>query len=401
VTVEGGKAVITVGSSVDAAGSRSYSVTAGTVAEALEKLKTSAVKELVFRAAADGATGDVTLKIPAAAWASIAGSALETVTLTGGKGSITFDRAALAAIQTAAGGEDISLTIAAAGLESGLAANSAVQDSFVGTRPAVRFSILAGTRNLSGFGGGSAAISIPYTLAAGEDANAVAAYNRTAGGEWIVLPGSSYSQEKGLLSFRTDHFSVYAVGYNQPAFADTASSYAKDSITYLAARGIITGVSAEQFGLKSKLSRGDAALLLARLAGAPLNSPASGGFTDVKPADYFAPAVAWANTNGIVKGTGDGKFEPKAAVTREQLAVMIIRLADALNWNLPVTGGSAAFADQQSISPYALEAANTAVQAGLLSGQAAGGGSVNFAPQAAATREETAHLLAKLLKAVQ
>ncbi|MEK5494338.1 S-layer homology domain-containing protein [Paenibacillus sp. FSL R7-0297] len=261
--------------------------------------------------------------------------------------------------------------------------------------------VQAGTQTLSSFGKGKVDVSIPYTLASGEDANAVAAYQVSAGGELVVLPGSSYDQGNGLLSFRTNHFSVYAVGYNKLVFADMGSSYAKDSITYLAARGIVTGVSSETFGLKGKLSRGDAALLLARLAGAELEPSAVGSFTDVKPGDYYAAAVDWANAGGIVQGTGDGRFEPKAPVTREQLAVMMIRLSDSLKWSLPANGGSAAFADQQLISPYAVEAAAAAVQAGILSGQASADGSVSFAPKAAATREETAHMLAKLLKAVQ
>ncbi|MNE68054.1 Endo-1,4-beta-xylanase A precursor [compost metagenome] len=121
----------------------------------------------------------------------------------------------------------------------------------------------------------------------------------------------------------------------------------------------------------------------------------------MKPEDYYAAAVSWANANGIVNGTGDGKFEPKAEVTREQLAVMILRLADAMNWDLPVNGGPAVFADRAAISSYALNAVSAVQNAGILSGQAAAGGKINFAPQAAATREETAHMLAKLLKAVQ
>ncbi|MNI55641.1 hypothetical protein D3C73_1106020 [compost metagenome] len=80
---------------------------------------------------------------------------------------------------------------------------------------------------------------------------------------------------------------------------------------------------------------------------------------------------------------------------------MIVRLADAMGWSLPAVSTPAAFADQQEISAYALEAAAAVQQAGILSGRADGSGGVNFAPQATATREETAHLLAKLLKAVQ
>ncbi|WP_235441537.1 choice-of-anchor I family protein [Paenibacillus sp. IHB B 3415] len=401
VTIEGGKAVMELKGQVDAEGKLSLSVTAAEVAAALETLKTSSARELVLHIISGHAAEAVSLKIPAAAWAQIAGSSLEAVSVTGGPGAVTFDRAAFSAIHAAAGNEDVSLTIAKADIGSVLTGQGAGLASIIGSRPVLSLMVQAGTQTLTSFGEGTVDVSIPYTLASGEDANAVAAYHVAAGGERVALPGSSYDPGNGLLSFRTKHFSVYAVGYNKLAFADTASSYAKDSITFLAARGIVTGVSAENFGLKSKLSRGDAALLLARLAGAELEPSAAGSFTDVKPGDYYAAAVDWANAGGIVQGTGEGRFEPKAAVTREQLAVMMIRLSDSLKWSLPANGSSAAFADQQLISSYAVQAAATAVQAGILSGQASADGSVSFAPKAAATREETAHMLAKLLKAVQ
>lgn len=404
VTIEAGKAVMEVKPQTDAAGKLSFSVTAQEVNAALEALKTSSSKELVFRIPADHA-GEVTLKIPAAAWASIAGSPLAAVSMTGGPGTVKFDRTAVTAIQTASGTGEVSLTMAkadpGAALTGTISQMNASANGIIGSRPVLSLTVQAGTQTLSTFGGGSAAVSIPYTLASGEDANAVAAYNVTEEGRLLVLPGSSYDPVTGQLSFRTNHFSLYAVGYNKLAFADTAGSYARDSITYLAARGVITGISAESFGLKGKLSRGDAALLLARLAGARLESTGTGSFTDVKPGAYYAAAVDWANTNGIVRGTGDGRFEPGAEVTREQLAVMIIRLSEAMKWSLPANGGSAAFADQQAISSYARDAAAEAVQAGILTGQAGAGGSVSFAPKAAATREETAHMLARLLKAVQ
>lgn len=394
VSTSDGKAILEIKAAADAAGNPSYPVSTAEVTAALEALKSSAADELVFRTAAGNTAGSATLNIPAAAWTEITGSTAQTVTFASGTGTISLDRAAVTAIQTAAAGEAVSLTIAAANLTTA--------SSLIGSRPVVSLEVKTGTRSVSSFGTGGAVVSVPYTLAAGEDATAVVAYYVSATGELTVLPASSYNAGTGQLTFQTSHFSVYAVGYNKPAFRDTASSYAQDSITYLAARGIISGISAEQFGLKSKLSRGDAALLLARLAGAELGNTASSSFTDVQADDYFAAAVNWASVNGIVNGTGDGKFAPEANVSREQLAVMIVRLAEAMNWSLPVNGGAAAsFADQASISSYAQEAATAVQQAGILSGQAAADGKVNFAPQAPATREETAQLLAKLLKAVQ
>ncbi|WP_310832539.1 choice-of-anchor I family protein [Paenibacillus pedocola] len=400
VAVTGGKAVVEVKAAADAAGSQFFSVGVEAVTAALEALKSSGGAELEFRTASGEAGRNLTVKLPAAVWAELAGSSLKKVTFTGGAGTVSFDRTAASAIHTAAGGGAVSLTIARTDLTTAAPGVSAAVGSIIGSRPVLSLTVQAEGRDISSFGGGGVSVSIPYTLAAGEDVNAVAAYQVTAAAGLAVLPASSYNAVTGQLIFRTTHFSVYAVGYTKPVFKDMVSSYAKDSITYLAARGIISGISAEQFGLKSQLSRGDSALLLARLAGAELGIPA-GSFSDVKPEDYYAAAVSWANANGIVNGTGDGKFEPKAEVSREQLAVMILRLADAMNWNLPVSSGPAVFADQAAISSYARDAVSVVQQAGILSGQASAGGKINFAPQASATREETAHMLAKLLKAVQ
>ncbi|MOA05057.1 hypothetical protein D3C78_1246370 [compost metagenome] len=81
---------------------------------------------------------------------------------------------------------------------------------------------------------------------------------------------------------------------------------------------------------------------------------------------------------------------------------MIVRLAKAMNWTLPVSGDSSAFADQKSISSYALEAAAAAQQAGIISGKpVAESTGLNFAPKDTASREEIAQMLAKLLKLSQ
>ncbi len=187
-------------------------------------------------------------------------------------------------------------------------------------------------------------------------------------------------------------------------------------------------------------------MLLANLAGADLSTEAAGSFTDIKADDYYAAATAWANRNGIVSGVGDGRFDPRAHVTREQLSVMLVRFADYMNWTLPASIAASAFADQPSISAYALQAATIAQQAGIITGKSIQGradvnfapkdsalvrllfepnfpspiplitsraakyvmesfaklrADVNFAPKDPATREETAHMLAKLLKLSQ
>ena len=81
-------------------------------------------------------------------------------------------------------------------------------------------------------------------------------------------------------------------------------------------------------------------------------SPAA--FTDVT--DSFA--VDWAADKGIISGNGAGRFLPDQAVTREQVAVMLLNAAKTLgkgpqgDWAVMIP-----YADASDISPWASEAA--------------------------------------------
>ena len=43
---------------------------------------------------------------------------------------------------------------------------------------------------------------------------------------------------------------------------------------------------------------------------------------------------------GVVNGVGDGKFDPNGTLTREQAATILVRLADAMGHPLPQAGAS-------------------------------------------------------------
>lgn len=76
------------------------------------------------------------------------------------------------------------------------------------------------------------------------------------------------------------------------------------------------------------MTRGMLVTVLHRLEGQVKTSTTS--FEDVDENKYYAPAVYWASSNGIVEGVGEGIFAPDRVITREQLAVMIYRYGAAL-----------------------------------------------------------------------
>jgi len=120
-------------------------------------------------------------------------------------------------------------------------------------------------------------------------------------------------------------------------------------------------------------------------------------FTDVKESDWCAPAIMWAYKNGITTGTGDGRFDPNASVTREQIAVFLYRfISEYKREPQEISGNLDAFTDKDDVSPYAgfAEAVTWAVDSGLISGKNEFG-VIRLAPRDVAQRCETAAVIAR------
>ena len=73
-------------------------------------------------------------------------------------------------------------------------------------------------------------------------------------------------------------------------------------------------------------TRATAVELLWRGAGRPESGENVEGFSDVEDGDSYAQAALWAQEQGIIKGV-DGAFLPDGTLSREQLVTMLYRLA--------------------------------------------------------------------------
>lgn len=110
------------------------------------------------------------------------------------------------------------------------------------------------------------------------------------------------------------------------------------------------------------------------------------GFTDVPDGKWFSDAVNWAAANGIVSGTGAGKFSPNDSVTREQFAAILYRFANLRGID---TGIHAELPDGETISEWAKFPFSWAIAAGILHGNDKG----EFNPLGKASRAEVATML--------
>lgn len=115
------------------------------------------------------------------------------------------------------------------------------------------------------------------------------------------------------------------------------------------------------------MNRAMLATVIYRMAGSPAGA-AKTPFTDVAAADWFADAVAWAYENGVVKGMSATSFAPLQEITREQLAVMLLRYADLCGYDTSARTSLKDFADAAKVSDYAADAMQWAVANGILNG---------------------------------
>ncbi len=327
--------------------------------------------------------------IPKTSISSATDKGATAITVSSSIASITFNAKTLDGIVNAAT-DDLKITVE--GVDTSTLSASAQAE--VGDHPVFNFSVTSGNSVISNFAS-NVTVEVPYTLANGEDGNNIVIYYVNAQGNLEMVKNCVYDETTGKVVFKTTHFSNYAVGYNKVSFSDVSSWY-KDYVSYLSARGIITGKGESKFAPTENITRAEFAQILANMSGDELSSYTASSFSDVKTADWYCEAVTWAYQNGVVLGT-DGKFNPNAYITRQDMALMLGRYTDKImNYTLSATVDEISFTDASSISDYAADAVSTMQQAGIISGRS----NNTFAPKANATRAETAKMVAVLVQAM-
>ena len=149
-------------------------------------------------------------------------------------------------------------------------------------------------------------------------------------------------------------------------FADVdPDDWYHDAVDWAVEGGLMTGYGhVDAFGVSDDLSRAQLAKVLWNAAGQPEADPAGAErFSDCSADDWFAEALSWAASEGIISGYDDGTFGPADPVTREQLATMLWRQAGS-----PEVDQDLDFVDADEVSSFAREAVEWVVSEGVLSG---------------------------------
>ena len=224
-------------------------------------------------------------------------------------------------------------------------------------------------------------------------------YHYDEDAEALNFEAAAKIDEDGSVTIPFSHASQYAIVIDTHSHATvdvsdlfidvTPDAWYKDAIQYAYDNGLMTGVSATEFAPEATTTRAMIVSILARLEG--VTTAQAAGFADVNDNDWYATAVNWAANVGVVNGYEDNTFKPNTAITREQLAAILMNYAAYKGEDVSNRADLTSYTDQPST--WAQEAMQWAVAEGLISGVTAD----TLQPQGAATRAQVAAILQRFL----
>lgn len=238
----------------------------------------------------------------------------------------------------------------------------------------------------------------------GFPATLVTDLGRANAGRWANL--YHYNEKDGAIEFEAavqiggdgkarlpmSHASQYAIvidskSHDLPFTDVVGGSWYEPAVRYAYTHGIMEGTSDTTFVPNKSLTRAEAVQVLYNLEGQPEVSEST-TFPDLVY-EWYKPAIAWAESTGVVDGYEDGTFRPDQPVTRQEFAQMMYNYAAYKGYDLSAQGDLNSFPDGDSVQEWALPAMLWANGNALINGHDDG----TLDPASTTTRVQAASIL--------
>ena len=175
-------------------------------------------------------------------------------------------------------------------------------------------------------------------------------------------------------------------------FADVPwTHWASSFIETLASAGITAGCGGDNYCPGAPVTRAQMAVFLERgMNGSDYRPPAASGtvFDDVGAGDFAANFIEQLSADGITSGCGNNNYCPNSEITRDQMAVFLLRAKHGSTYSPPAASG--VFGDVATdhwAAPWIEKLAAEGITAGC--------GSGNYCPGNQVTRDQMAVFLVR------
>lgn len=179
-------------------------------------------------------------------------------------------------------------------------------------------------------------------------------------------------------------------------FSDVPSgAWYAEAVQYVYDHALMSGKSNSSFAPDEQLTRAMFVSVLGRMDGVDTSHYPGSSFSDVRTGQWYSPYIEWASQSGIASGYSGGQFGTNDLITREQMAVMLVRYLEYADITLDEDERVNSYRDQSSIADWALDGVNVIRRTGLMVGDKNG----RFNPQDNITRAEAAVVFMRLHQA--
>ncbi|MCQ4088144.1 Ig-like domain-containing protein [Saccharibacillus sp. JS10] len=210
-------------------------------------------------------------------------------------------------------------------------------------------------------------------------------------------PSKSDTQSAGMLLSGSFAGSRTLIPVNSTTTVPGANGHwSQSTVNEMGAKYVLSPNLTKAFAPKAIITRGEFAELITRGLGLKSDAVSASSFSDIGSSKYPIGSIGAAVHAGVVTGYPNGTFRPNDSITREEMAIMMVRALNYTGTDVKLNSGASqilsAFKDSKAIK-YTDEAAK-AVQAGVIQGGSGG----RFNPKGNATKSEAVVMLARVLQ---
>ena len=174
------------------------------------------------------------------------------------------------------------------------------------------------------------------------------------------------------------------------AFSDTSGHWAQADIDKAQSYGLMEGYPDGRFGIGVEITRAEFVTILCRMFDWEMISPTSPSYIDCGTGEWYYSAVETARAHDVMDGAG--AFRPLDYISREEMAVMLVRALGYDTLAQDLSSLSLPFTDVKNNAGYIA----IAYDIGMIKGVAGPNGQLKFLPTHSATREEAAAMLVRV-----
>ncbi|MGN1116682.1 MAG: S-layer homology domain-containing protein [Candidatus Ornithomonoglobus sp.] len=121
------------------------------------------------------------------------------------------------------------------------------------------------------------------------------------------------------------------------AFTDlTLTEWAREAVMYLYEKDVVDGYGDGTFGVNDNVTREQFVKILLTAYNLPIYKHETTSFTDIEEGTWYEPYVETAVRMGIVKGISDTEFGIGQPISRQDIAVMCMRMIDLINSDIEI-----------------------------------------------------------------